>query len=273
MRTRLVLAASIAAHLGLSCTTASYVPRDSQLPGAWGEPPTGARSRFNQSCGAACGAPFSPSTGEILIPAARAGQVLEKAVQVAEVLQGFLTVTKFLDEAQKGTVEDVLEKCVKEANTKVDNELFGQGRSLPDSECEKEPVVQKKLAPNWRRHLGILKHAAAFDCIQRRLAEEFPNNFSIEPRLRKDELTKDVLLTDRWEGSLRPDIVIHFTRNITRVQCIYDLKFPCGYDVGRNPWSADVDVQMNSYGNLGGECSPALVTPQRGIVRKPEVSR
>jgi hypothetical protein len=72
------------------------------------------------------------------------------------------------------------------------------------------------------------------------------------------------------QGSLRPDIVIHVTRNITRIQCIYDLKFPCCHEVGRNPWSADVDVQMRSYGELGGECAPALVTPQQGIVRKPE---
>ncbi|MFL5358917.1 hypothetical protein [Archangium sp.] len=199
---------------------------------------------------------------------ARAGQVLEKAAQAAEALQGFITVTRFLDEAQKGIVEDVLKKCVKEANTKVDDELFGKGRSLPDSECEKEPVVRKKLAPNWRRHLGILKHAAAFECIQRRLAEEFPDNFSIEPRLRKDPLTEDVLLTDRWEGSLQPDLVIHFTRNITRIQCIYDLKFPCGFAVGRNRWSAEVIEQMAFYADLGGECPPALVTPQLGIVRQ-----
>lgn len=51
-------------------------------------------------------------------------------------------------------------------------------------------------------------------------------------------------------------------------QCIYDLKFPCGYAVGSNPWSNDVAMQMESYGHLGGECAPALITPQRGIVRE-----
>jgi hypothetical protein len=196
--------------------------------------------------------------------------VVEKVVQATEVLQGFITVSRFLDEAQKAAVEDVLRDCVREANTKVDDELFGKGRSLPDSECEKEPVAQKKLAPDWKRHLGKLKHAAAFECIQRRLSEKFPNNFAIEPRLRKDEFTQEVLLTDRRTGSLRPDLVLHFTRNITRIQCIYDLKFPCGYAVGKNPWSEDVIVQMRSYGELGGECPPALVTPQRGVVRKQE---
>ncbi|ATB29943.1 hypothetical protein [Melittangium boletus] len=194
--------------------------------------------------------------------------MLEKVVQAAEVLQGVITVSRYLDEAQKRVVEDILVVCVREANTKVDDELFGKGRSLPDSECNKEPTVREKLAPSWRRHLGKLKHAAAFECIQQRLSEKFPENFSIEPRLRKDDLTREVLLTDRWQGSLQPDIVIHFARNITRIQCIYDLKFPCGYDVGANPWTADVVAQITAYGRLGGECLPALVTPQRAIIRR-----
>ncbi|HEX5754430.1 MAG TPA: hypothetical protein VFZ09_50065 [Archangium sp.] len=236
---------------------------------SWGGQHAGARPQFNQSCGAACGAPINASTGEIIAPGAvRAGQVLETVIQATEALQGFITVSKFLDETQKKAVEEILVACVKEANTKVDDELFGKGRSLPDSECGKQPTVREKLAPTWRRHLGKLKHAAAFECIQRRLSEKFPDNVSIEPRLRKDELTKEVLLTDRWDGSLQPDIVIHFTRNITRVQCIYDLKFPCGYDVGSNPWTAEVVAQMTSYARLGGECLPALITPQRAIVRQ-----
>lgn len=229
---------------------------------------TGSRAQFNQSCGAACAAPVNISTGEILAPAAsRAGQVLEKALQAAEALQGFITVTRFLDEAQKGVVEDVLKECVQAANRKVDDELFGKERSLPDSECEKEPTVKDKLAPTWARHLGKLKHAVAFACIQRRLAEMFPDNFAVEPRYRKDEFTKEVLLTDRRNGSLRPDLVIHFTRSATRVQCIYDLKFPCGYAVG-NPWNAEVVRQMKSYAGLGGQCKPALVTPQLGVDRQ-----
>ncbi|PTL79255.1 hypothetical protein [Vitiosangium sp. GDMCC 1.1324] len=121
--------------------------------------------------------------------------MVEKIRQATEAIQGFLTVSRFLDVDQKKVVEDILVLCVREANTKVDEELFGKGRALPDSECGKEPTVKDKLAPTWRRHLGKLKHAAAFECIQRRLSEKFPNNFSIEPRLRKDDITKEVLLT------------------------------------------------------------------------------
>jgi hypothetical protein len=263
LRPGLLLAAS--ALLCLSCAT---TPARFQPQASWsGGPPTGAPSRFNQSCGAACAAPASPSTGEILAPAVtRTGQVLEKAVEVAEAIQGFIHVTRFLDEAEKKTVEGILKDCVRTANKQVDEELFGKGRTLPDSECEKEPVVQKKLAPSWQRHLGIVKHEAAFECIQRALAEKYPHNFSIEPQLRKDEFG-DIVLTDRRLGSLRPDIVIHFTRNKTRIQCIYDLKFPCGYQVA-NTWDEYVERQMANYAGLGGECPPALVTPVDGILRK-----
>jgi hypothetical protein len=188
-------------------------------------------------------------------------------VRVAEAVQGFIALTRFLDAAEQSAVERIIESCVKEANRSVDEQLFGKGRSLPDSECGKAPTVKEKLGPTWRRHLGVLKHAAAFECISARLAEQYPDNFSIEPRLRKDEITKEILLTDRWRGSLRPDIVIHFTRNATRIQCIYDLKFPCGYEMG-NVWTAEVEAQMAAYKGLGGQCAPALVTPVDGVFRQ-----
>lgn len=263
LRPALWLAAS--ALLCLSCTP---LPAYVQPQVQWsGDAPTGTPSRFNQSCGAACAAPVGPSTGEILAPAAtRTGLVLEKAAETAEILQGFLNVTRFLDEAEKKAVEGILKDCVRTANKQVDDELFGKDRTLPDSECEKEPVVPEKQAPSWQRHLGIVKHEVAFACIQKALAEKYPHNFSIEPQLRKDGFG-DVVLTDRRLDSMRPDIVIHFTRNKTRIQCIYDLKFPCGYEVA-NAWNDYVDKQMKKYAGLGGECPPALVTPVDGILRR-----
>ena len=208
------------------------------------------------------------STGEALAPAAvRVGQAAGTAVRAAEVLQGLITLHRFLTDSERKIVEGILKDCVKEANTKVDDELFGKGRSLPDSECKKPPVVRKKLAPTWRRHLGILKHAAAFECIDRQLSTRFPGSFSIEPRYRKDEISGETLLTDRWEGSLRPDLVLHFTRDAARIQCIYDLKFPCGYETA-NPWNASVEHQMKQYGDLGGGCPVAIVTPAHGVQYK-----
>ncbi|HZH15068.1 MAG TPA: hypothetical protein VE057_12005 [Archangium sp.] len=286
-----VFSASVATVLGLSCATAPSAlygspsmglppPRLTSLPvppgaerngfeGVPTAPPYRTPSSFEQSCGPACAAPVSSSTGEILAPAAaRAAQVLEKTLQVTQAIQGFLTVAKFLDEAQKKRAEDIIVACVKEAHFKVEEDLFGKGKSLPGADCKKPPAVEKQLAPTWRRHLGILKHAAAFACIQERFSEEFPDNFSVEPRYRKDGLTQEVILTDRLAGSLHPDLVLHFTRNATRIQCIYEFKFPCG-DEKNDPWSiAEVEKQMKNYAGLGGECKPALVTPQMGLDRR-----
>ncbi len=267
-----ILSVSVATVLGLSCATApSPLPgsESNGFGGALASPPYRTPSHFNQSCGATCAAPISSSTGEILAPmAARTGQVLEKAIQVTQAVQGFLNVLKFLDESQKGRAEALIVECVKTAHFKVETELFGEGKSLPDSDCNKPPTVKKKLAPDWARHLGRLKHAAAFECIQQALAKEFPNNFSIEPRYRREALTNDLLLTDRWGGSKRPDVVLHFTRNATRIQCIYELKFPCGNEQG-NPWGMEnVQLQMEAYRALGGECEPVIVTPQLEISRQ-----
>ena|GEM_PF-1276909 len=264
-----ILAASVTALLCPSCTTISLASRGpltrTGFAGTYGTP-----TQFNQSCGPACAAPVAPSTGEILVPAAtRAGQVLEKVIQAAEALHGLLIVTKFLDEAQRKKAEGILAQCANEANFKVNEELFGKGNSLPASECDKEPNVKNKTADTWRLHLGNLKHAAAFICVRERLAAEFPNNFAVEPRYRRDEVTKELLLTDRWLESHRPDVVLHFTRNATRIQCIYDFKFPCDIADRRNPLADPrTEAQLQKYKDLGNkDCLPAVVTPSLGVSR------
>ncbi|PTL79995.1 hypothetical protein [Vitiosangium sp. GDMCC 1.1324] len=195
--------------------------------------------------------------------------MFEKVVEVAETLHGLLNVMKFLDEAQRKKAEAILEECASEANFKVNEELFGKGKSLPESECDKEPDVKNRTADTWKQHLGNLKHAAAFICVQERLAAEFPNNFAIEPRYRKDEITKELLLTDRWLGSQKPDVVLHFTRNATRIQCIYDFKFPCDIADRRDPLEdPNTKAQLLKYKKLGNEdCLPAVVTPSLGLSR------
>jgi hypothetical protein len=259
---RALLTVSAASLLSLACTTIPLVPFDILNDGT----PT----LFNQSCGAACAAPIAPNTGEILAPTIiQSGQVLDKVVQATKTLNGLLAVMKFLDSAQRKKAEAILTECASEANFKVNEELFGEGKSLPESECGKEPNVQNKTANTWRQHLGNLKHAAAFICVRKRLAEEFPDNFAIEPRYRKDDVTKELLLTDRWLGSQRPDVVLHFTRNATRIQCIYDFKFPCDIADRRDPLSdPHTQAQLLKYNDLGNKnCLPAVVTPSLGISR------
>ncbi|MFY0572386.1 hypothetical protein ACN28E_52295 [Archangium lansingense] len=85
------------------------------------------------------------------MPAAtRAGQVFGKAVQAAEVIQGFINVSKFLDEAQKERAEKIIVECVKEAHFKVEEELFGKGKTLPATDCKKPPTVEEEA----RSYLG-----------------------------------------------------------------------------------------------------------------------
>lgn len=264
------LAIVVAALTCLSCTTVPGALHGSSTRDGFAGTHGGTPTHFNQSCGAACGASVSPSTGEILAPAAtRAVQVLDKAVQAAEALHGLLNVMKFLDEAQRKKAEAILEQCANTAHFKVNEELFGEGKSLPESECDKEPDVKNRTADTWKQHLGNLKHAAAFICVQERLAAEFPNNFAIEPRYRKDEITKELLLTDRWLGSQKPDVVLHFTRNATRIQCIYDFKFPCDSADRRDPLAdPNTKAQLRKYKDLGNEdCLPVVVTPSLGLSR------
>ncbi len=267
---RRLLTVSVAVLLCLSCAPVPLAPRGSPARTSFTGTRSGTPAQFNQSCGAACGAPVAPGTGEILAPTVtRAGQVLEKVAQATEALNGLLTVSKFLDEAQRAKAEKILTECASEANFKVNEELFGKGKSLPESECDKEPNAKNKTADTWRQHLGNLKHAAAFICVQERLAAEFPNNFTIEPRYRREEFTNELLLTDRWRGSQRPDVVLHFTRNATRIQCIYDFKFPCDTADRSNPLADPrTEAQLLKYKDLGNEdCLPAAITPSLGISR------
>jgi hypothetical protein len=88
--------------LNLSCAAASNVPRGAMGQSSWRGQVIGAHARFNQSCGAACSAPVGASTGEVFAPTlTQTGQVFGKVIQATEVIHGFITVSKFLDEAQK----------------------------------------------------------------------------------------------------------------------------------------------------------------------------
>jgi hypothetical protein len=113
--------------------------------------------------------------------------------------------------------------------------------------------------------LGTMKHEAAFACVRLRLVTRFPDNISIEPRYAPGPAPGQYVLTDRWTGSLRPDIVLHFARNPTRVQCVYDFKFPCTLASKSNPFSGKARAQLKSYDDLGGNCPSAIVTPQLGL--------
>ncbi|HEX5748139.1 MAG TPA: hypothetical protein VFZ09_18005 [Archangium sp.] len=246
----------------------------------------GSPTRYNQSCstpgGAAiCNASAPTSTGEILIPAAgRAAQAINASVRAVEAIQGYITLQRLLTEAEVGEVEDFLKDCAKQAEADVNQVAqkredigpFKNGQFPNENECNRVLRLEGDEEVTLARELGRLKHTAAFDCVKARLSSRFPDNFSIEPRYRRDPDpgTSGYVLTDRKSGSLKPDFVLHFTRNATRIQCVFDFKFPCLPRRMGNPLGdPDTLQQLLSYKPLSMECQPAVVTPQLGLTRLP----
>jgi hypothetical protein len=255
---------TLLALLGLCCT-----------PVTWGSGGalSGGRAQFRQSCGAACAAPIQASTGEFLAPtASRSGAVLvEKAIQAAEAAQGLITFQRFLTEAELNDVEAVFEECVAQAHADVNEDYqrrqggykFKNGKFPSDAECDQFVSADEKGNPtNLAQELGILKHAAAFACIHKRLPEKLRSQISIEPRYKGEPKINGTILTNNKRGSLKPDVVVHASRNATDVQCVYEFKFPCHEKHRLDPIrSPDVVAQLNSYRYLSKGCRVTLVTP------------
>jgi hypothetical protein len=276
-----LLAVPAAALFFLSCSTAPRVPRSSpfvslpvrfQPQPSWGGPLADGRSQLNQSCGAACAAPVNPSTGEILAPAAtRLAPVAEKVVQAIEAAQGFLTIQRLLTEAELEQVQAVVEQCVAQAHADVNEAFqkqdggfkFKNGKFPNDAECDRRVGVDERGRPvSLAQELGTLKHAAAFACINDRLPENLRGNFSVEPRYKGDPEVNGTVLTNNKLDSLKPDLVVHATRNATNIQCVFEFKFPCYERHRLDPMnSPGVKDQLKGYGNLSKSCRVTLVTP------------
>ncbi|MFY0563425.1 hypothetical protein ACN28E_06230 [Archangium lansingense] len=190
---------------------------------------------------------------------------LSRALQTARTL---VTLKEFLDEAEVRRIETILVECAKEADFLVNEREYGPGKYPDDAECDR--LVRDKEGKEVKRaiELGNMKHELAFACVQRRLFTEFPDNVSVEPRYAPGPVSGQYVLTNRWTGSLRPDIVLHFARNPTKVQCVYDFKFPCTSASKSNPLGPDgskARQQLLEYDGLGGNCPSGIVTPQLGI--------
>lgn len=248
----------------LSCAPARLVPVGSRLTG---------RPALNQSCGAACGAPVTSSTGEIVVPsAARLGTGARKALQAVEALHGFLTLERALTGAELDQVEGIIKECVAQAHADVNdaypkqkgNTQFQNGRFPSDEECRK--VVRRDSVGDkitLAQELGKLKHAVAFSCIEARLPENLRENWTREPRYKPEPDTNGVELSSGGLGSLLPDLVVHGTRNAIDVQCVYELKFPCFADHKLAPLLAPgVKEQLRNYQKLTKRCPAAVVSPK-----------
>lgn len=276
--TPLPLAVLAAALLCLSCSIAPRTQHRPPFPArfqpqpTWSGPLTGGRSQFNQSCGPACASPVNPGTGEILAPAAtRLSPVAEKVVQAIEAAQGLLTIQRLLTETELAQVQTIVEQCVAQAHADVNESYqkrdggfpFKNGKFANDAECGRHVRLDEHGEKvTLAQELGLLKHAAAFACIKERLPAKLRGNFSAEPRYRGDPEVNGAVLTNRKLDSLKPDIVLHATRNATTIQCVFELKFPCYERHRLDPLhSPGVEDQLESYKRLARSCRVVLVTP------------
>lgn len=235
---------------------------------SWGGRPASGHTRFNQSCGAACSAPISASTGEFAAPSTiRFADAAGKAIAAA---QGLLSVQRLLSEAELNAVEAVFRECVAQAHADVNaayaranDKTFKNGRFPSDAECQRTVRWTDRGQPvSLAQELGNLKHAAAFACIRERIPEKLREHFSLEPRYKGEPEFNGTLLTQTELGSLKPDAVVHATRNATDVQCVYEFKFPCYERHRLDPMqSPGVQEQLESYKYLSRGCRVTLVTP------------
>ena len=78
-----------------------------------------------------------------------------------------------------------------------------------------------------------------------------------------DSETAEVTLADKGTNTLRPDFVVHGTRNAVDVQCVYDLKFPCLSKNKLDPFTmVGAEDQVKAYQRLTSRCPAAIISPQ-----------
>jgi hypothetical protein len=201
----------------------------------------------------------------------RLGPVAEKVVQAVEAAQGLLTIQRLLTEAELAEVQTAVEQCVAQAHADINEDYqkqdggfkFENGKFPSDAECDRVVRIDEQgEALSLAQELGLLKHAAAFACVRGRLPQTLRGNFSVEPRYKGDPERNGTVLTNNKLDSLKPDLVLHATRNATHIQCVLEFKFPC-YERHRlepmNAWG--VKGQLSGYQRLSKSCQVLLVTP------------
>ena len=197
--------------------------------------------------------------------------MIETLVRTGEAVQGLLAIQRLLTEAELAEVQVIVEQCVAQAHADVNESYqrqgtdfgFKNGKFPNDAECER--VVRRNATGRdvtLAQELGVLKHAAAFACIEKRLPQRLRDHFSVEPRYKGETEPDGAVLTNNKSGSLQPDIVLHATRNATHLQCVFELKFPCFEKHRLEPMgSPRVTGQLEAYQALSKNCRVALVTP------------
>ncbi len=183
-------------------------------------------------------------------------------------------------------IDQALKECADEARSHVMLQQF-KTRGPTREECEEVLYRDSQGQPVTRAmQLGVEQHKVALECAERKLGELKPGGFSISPRYRYDsqtgmaehipsEVVKQLLKAGRGaelRGTIEPDIVIH-DGSPSRVQAVYDYKFPCTNTDRRSRWREYPDGaprrksnQKNLYWDAL-KVEPALVQPHLGVLR------
>jgi hypothetical protein len=228
----------------------------------WGRGERGVPSHYAQSCISQPGA-CAPvgATGEIVV-----STTAVRVVKAVEAIQGLITLKDYLDEAEVVRVEAVLVRCAREADFQVNEREYGPRKYPSDAECDRVVGRSSKGVDITRAmELGTMKHEAAFACVERELGSEFADHLTREPRYGKNPASGRYSITDRWDDSLVPDIVLHLVRDANRIQFLYDFLFPCTLASKSDPLASL--KKLDKYRPLAGGRRRALVTPQLGISR------
>jgi hypothetical protein len=203
------------------------------------------------------------ASGEFIVPTT--------VVRVVETIQGLITLKDFLDEKEVERVEAVLVQCAKEADFKINEKEYGRGKNPSDAECDRVVGYNAKGGEMTRAmQLGTMKHAEAFACVERELGQKYSDHFTREPRYGKNPSNGQYALTDDWNDSLVPDIVLHLVRDANKIQFLYDFLFPCSSKSKSDPLGyrrRTLSQKLGKYKDLPGADRRALVTPQLGISR------
>jgi hypothetical protein len=167
--------------------------------------------------------------------------VLPWLARTASAVRTVSAVLRMLSEVELKRVENILEECAKEVHFQVNEREFGPGKSPTREQCEEVVRVQGNQKITRAMELGTIKHELALECARKKLEQEVPGNYSLEPRYAYDLKTNRTRLLTREQveewlkagwlhlllGTLVPDVVLHETGNPMKVQAVYDLKFPC----------------------------------------------
>ncbi|WNG20879.1 hypothetical protein [Cystobacter fuscus] len=172
-----------------------------------------------------------PSTPRTHGPAVAVGTVVAAATLSSdgEIFSGKL----------RAAVEKLLRECAVQAHEAVNRRRIGGDPTR--KQCEEILKWDPNGKPVTRAmQLGEEKHAEAALCAQARLHALIPGRFSLEQRYRVNPTTgqlewitpeqyQELLRTNQsrfLKGTVKPDVVLH-SGTPTKVQMIYDFKFPC----------------------------------------------